>query len=332
MVSPKLLLISPVFHGYWKTIQDSLVALGYDVTTHLYDAPGTIPARIKNKVVHDLPQKFQPSGAENNITDEVIAKFKQVKPDVVLTVKGDILGRRWLEHLNESGVRFGTWMYDELRRMRYTPADYELLGNLASYSPADVDALCSRGLNAIEVPLAYDASMPLGQEICQAISFVGARYGNRELMLKNLASSGIPIKAYGKQWSRHWWDIARTRNFAPAGFETGRDLSRSNAYSVMASSPATINIHGDQDGFTMRTFEAAGVGGVQILDRADVDRYYDPGSEVLVYESEEELLELCKRVLSDSYWSRKIREAGQKRTLAEHTFAHRVKKLEQLWA
>ena len=29
----------------------------------------------------------------------------------------------------------------------------------------------------------------------------------------------------------------------------------------MAASAATLNLHGDQDGFTMRTFEAAASGG-----------------------------------------------------------------------
>ena len=99
----------------------------------------------------------------------------------------------------------------------------------------------------------------------------------------------------------------------------------------MASSPATLNIHGDQDGFTMRTFEAPGVGGLQIIDRPDVSRYYNVGEEVLVYESVDELIELCKRVLIDPKWADRIREAGQKRTLAEHTFDQRIQALESLW-
>ncbi|MDO4916760.1 MAG: glycosyltransferase, partial [Rothia sp. (in: high G+C Gram-positive bacteria)] len=141
----------------------------------------------------------------------------------------------------------------------------------------------------------------------------------------------IPVKAFGKQWSRHWWDVARTRNFNHPHIETGRDLDRSEAYGVMASSPATLNIHGDQDGFTMRTFEASGVGGLQILDRLDVDRYYVPGKEVLVYQSRDELIEICQRIFSEPAWAQKIREAGQARTLAEHTFAHRIQRLKQLW-
>lgn len=331
MYQPKLLLVSPVFHGYWTTIQDALAELGYSVTTHLYDAPRTLTERIKNKVIHDLPERFQPQSTQESVTDAVIATYQCIKPDIVLTVKGDILGRRWWELLNESSARFGTWMYDEMRRMRYSESDYELLGRIASYSPLDVETLNARGLDALEVPLAFDAKMPIGHKTCEEVSFVGARYGDREPMLQALAQAGIPVKAFGKQWSRHWWDIARTRNFNHPRIETGRDLNRSEAYGVMASSPATLNIHGDQDGFTMRTFEASGVGGLQILDRMDVDRYYVPGEEVLVYQSREELIDICHRIVAEPAWAQKIRNSGQTRTLAEHTFAHRIRKLERLW-
>ena len=125
--------------------------------------------------------------------------------------------------------------------------------------------------------------------------------------------------------------MARTRNFKDSGVPAGRDLDRSTAYGMMQSSPATLNIHGDQDGFTMRTFEASGVNGLQIVDRLDVERYYIPGEEVLVYSSPEELVEISRRVFRDKAWANKIREAGYRRTLAEHTFDKRVKTLEQLW-
>ena len=82
----------------------------------------------------------------------------------------------------------------------------------------------------------------------------------------------------------------------------------------------------------MRTFEAPGVGALHLIDRADVARYYEPEREVLVYESTEELIDLCARIFREPRWAHAIREAGQRRTLAEHTFDDRVKILEKLWA
>lgn len=333
MKQPKLLLVSPVFYGYWKTIADSLSKQGYEVISHLYDVPANLAERVRNKALHDLPERFRPASFENLVTDKAIARLTQERPDIVLVVKGDQLGDAWWHSLQESGTRYATWMYDEFRRMRYSDKDFDLglLGPIASYSPLDVQNLKGQGFEALEVPLAFDSAMQFTPQPNPDITFVGARYLGREQMLTQLQAAGIPVKAYGKQWSRHWWDVARTRNLKDSGVPAGRDLDRSAAYGLMAGSPATLNIHGDQDGFTMRTFEASGVGGLQIIDRTDVSRYYEVGTEVLAYESGDELIELCKRILADQQWAQQIREAGQKRTLAEHTFDHRIKTLEALW-
>ena len=99
----------------------------------------------------------------------------------------------------------------------------------------------------------------------------------------------------------------------------------------MACSAATLNVHGDQDGFTMRTFEAAGVGGVQLIDRPDLEGLYEPGTEVLPWASDDELIDLCLRATRDPAGTERIRVAARARTLAEHTFDHRVAVLEGAW-
>nr|WP_281368091.1 glycosyltransferase [Helcobacillus massiliensis] len=95
----------------------------------------------------------------------------------------------------------------------------------------------------------------------------------------------------------------------------------------MRDGAATLNIHGDQDGFTMRTFEACGVGAVQIIDRADVEGLYEPGRELLVASSADEAVDQAQRIVTDPSWARTIREAGKRRTLAEHTLVHRAEQL-----
>ena len=332
MSTPKLLLVSPAFHGYWKAIQTSLEVHGYAVRTHIYDAPGTLSERIINKLAHELPERYRPESLAQQATTKAIAAFNEYRPDIVLVIKGDMLGAAWWETLRASGVRYATWLYDELRRMHYSEEDLHKLGALASYSPLDAEHLRSIGFDVVDMPNAYDSHCPVVPTREDSISFVGARYPNREEILKYLVDAGLPVRAYGRAWSRHPWDIARTKMFADSGVPAERDIDRSVAYGVMASSPATLNIHSNQDGFTMRTFEAPGVGALQIIDRPDVDRYYEPGKEVLVYESLDELVEISQRIFHDPKWAAEIRRAGHERTMAEHTFDQRVKILEQLWA
>ena len=127
MRAPTILLVSPAFHGYWKAIEASLSVAGYEVRTHIYDAPGTVADRIRNKLAHELPEKYRPASAAVQATARAIVAFEEYRPDIVLVIKGDLLGDTWWQKLEESGVRYGTWLYDELRRMSYTLEDLRAL-------------------------------------------------------------------------------------------------------------------------------------------------------------------------------------------------------------
>ena len=72
-------------------------------------------------------------------------------------------------------------------------------------------------------------------------------------------------------------------------------------------------------------------GAVQLVDRADVSRHYEPGVELAVFGSPEEAAELAHRAATDRAWADGLRVAGRARTLAEHTFVHRARDLEDLW-
>jgi spore maturation protein CgeB len=163
------------------------------------------------------------------------------------------------------------------------------------------------------------------------VTFVGARYPGREQVLQYLADHGVPVMAYGRFWSRHPIDKLRTWRVTSPSFPSGRDTTLAQAYGIMRDSMATLNIHQDQDGFTMRTFEACGVGAVQIIDRDDVSELYDPGSEVLVYHNLDELREICGRIDSDPTRMRDLRGRAMKRTLAEHTVDQRLGVIEEMW-
>lgn len=332
MKARRILLVSPAFHGYWKSIATSLEAQGHEVMTHCYDLPCNLFERTGNKLLHDLPEKLRISTAEEMLTRRAVQRLREVRPEVVVIVKGDQLGAQWWVELARSGAARVTWLYDEMRRMRYTKENFSEIGPVASYSALDTLALREWGVPAVHLPLAYDHRLAVAPERGQAITFVGARYPSREIVLRQLQAEGLPVKAYGRTWSRQWGDVLRTRQFRNAGVPSGPDLSRERAYGVMAGSPATLNLHGDQDGFTMRTFEAPGVGALQFVDRPDVDQHFNVGTEALVFRNVDELTELSRRAFTDESWAEDIRVAGRRRALAEHTFDHRVKILEELWA
>lgn len=331
-MSRRVLLVSPGFHGYWRAIAAAFESLGSDVTAHRYDEHSTFAERAQNKLLHDLPDQLRWGAAEDLSTRRAVERLRAGSYDAVVVVKGDQLGTAWWEALDQSGLPSVVWLYDEIRRTRYAPDFLTSVGPIASYSKQDVGLLQEAGAHTAHVPLGFDSLLGFAPVPSSAVTLVGARYPNREALMVGIASAGVPSRAYGREWSRRLWDVARTRRLRGAGVPAGGDLDRAAAYGVMAGSLATLNIHSNQDGFTMRTFEAAGVGGLELVDRADVSEFYEVGTEVLVFEGIDDVVDAARKAQLDRVWASAIRVAGRKRTLAQHTLVHRARSLEAMWA
>lgn len=55
--TPTLLLVSPAFHGYHRSIAAAFEDLGYVVRTHCYDSYASWGEKVRNKVAHELPAR-----------------------------------------------------------------------------------------------------------------------------------------------------------------------------------------------------------------------------------------------------------------------------------
>ena len=266
------------------------------------------------------------------VTMNAVEALRSERFDVVVTVKGDLLGDAYWSELDSSGSRQLLWLYDEIARMRFDSRILDSRPSVVSYSPHDVATLLGRGVRAAHVLDAYDHTIPFVPRMSSEVVFVGARYPERERLLRVLSASGVPVRAFGRDWSGHPVDRLRTWRVRTPPVPNGRDVSRSSAYGITAGAVAALNSHTDQDGFTMRTYELPGSGGLQMIDRPDVAQIYEPGVEVLVFSSDDELVELGRKAFVDREWAARIAEKGQRRTLASHTFDHRVPILEAAWA
>ncbi|WP_244157449.1 CgeB family protein [Pseudoclavibacter helvolus] len=304
------------------------------MTTHCYDAPAGVIGKLGNKLVHELPERLQWKHLRDAATDRAISALDRVQPDLVIVVKGDQLADKWWDAVKRSAAKPVLWLYDELARMDYDVESLRELGPVVSYSPHDVGVMRAAGVHAEFVPDAHDSLLKFEPVSVPGISFVGARYPNREALLREVAQHGsAEVFVYGREWSRHLWDMVRTRRFDDSGVTAGRDVSRPEYYGIMRGSVATLNMHGDgHDGFSMRTFEAPGVGGLSLIDKEEVAQFYDIGTETLVFRDSGDVLEAVKRAAREPAWADAIRVAGARKTLAKHTFVHRVAQLEKLWA
>lgn len=332
----RTLLVTPGFHGYWRSIARALEAQGDECLVHVYDDRAGLSAKLWAKVAEDLPRRLgRDPGARSRarVTHAAVAAIGVAAPDRVLIIKGDTLEEDFWGALEARRLPRVVWLYDEVRRTEYDPDRLARLAPVASYSRLDTVMLTRAGVVAAHVPLAFDEHLR-GTAHSAAVHetvFVGARYPRREETLLALQRRGVAVRAFGADWSHHPIDRLRTWDLRRPALPAGRDLSRVAAYRVMAQASSTLNIHGDQDGFTMRTFEASGAGAVQLIDRPDVAELYEPGREVLPYAGIDELVDLCERARRDRPWAERLRAAARRRTLAEHTFGRRLRLLEPLW-
>lgn len=328
-------LVSPAFHGYWRAIAASLEAFGHNVSVVTYDHNAHLADRVRHHLRHELPRRVgmgRHRGLAREQTDRAIQSILEVRPDSVMVVKGDTLDDRFWDLLDEQHLPRVTWLYDEVRRTRWDFTRLSRIGPVATYSGLDDTAFRDAGIDSRHLPLAFDHRLvqpnPTRND---EVVFVGARYASRERILTLLDQAEVPVRAFGRDWSTHPVDRLRTWDWRRPAVPGGRDLARADAYREMAAGLATLNIHGDQDGLTMRTFEASGVGGLQLVDRSDLSGLYEPGKELLTWETDDELVELCRRAARDQGWTAAVRRAGRRRTLADHTFDHRVAVLTGAW-
>lgn len=328
----RVLVVGPRFHGYCSAVSSALEAIGHEARVHEYDRVNGFLPRARNKAVHDLPSGLVPAAWQQEATDRAVRVLRETAPQAVLVLKGDLLGAAWWEELLASDLRCAVWFYDELSRMEFPDQLLHQLPAVATYSRADAAQLTDRGMPAMHLPLAFDSRLSYCTTPQETVSFIGARYGERVRLLCEAAELGVPVRAYGREWSGRLLDMAATRKLPVQGVPGAPQLDRAESYGVMAGSLASINTHSHQDGFTMRTFEVPGVGGIELVDRRDVEELYEPDREVLVFDSAAHLAQLVERVRTEPGWARQIRERGRAHTMAEHTFVHRMRTVEALWA
>jgi len=124
--TPRLLLVSPAFHGYWRAIQGALERRGYAVTTHLYDVRTPL-ARARHKLTREVLPRLGATDRGASDGDAAVAAIRMTDPHVLLVVKGDTLGEVFWDRAQQVPRR-ALWLYDEIRRTRHTTASLAAAG------------------------------------------------------------------------------------------------------------------------------------------------------------------------------------------------------------
>jgi len=105
-------------------------------------------------------------------------------------------------------------------------------------------------------------------------------------------------------------------------------------FQKLRDSRVVFNNHIDispESASNMRLFETTGVGACLLTDwKKNLPELFEPDKEVLTYRTAEECVEKVKYLLENEETRRSIAEAGQRRTLREHTFENRAARIDEI--
>jgi spore maturation protein CgeB len=158
------------------------------------------------------------------------------------------------------------------------------------------------------------------------ITFVGglSRVHKRGSELLNNVSEKLTIELFG--YGKDTLSTSSSAYKHHHGEVWGLDM-----YRILAQSRMTINRHGEIAGkfaANMRLYEATGMGTCLVTDwKENLPTLFEPEKEVVTYRNADELIEKVNYLLENDKEREKIAEAGQKRTLKEHTYQNRMKEL-----
>ena len=211
--------------------------------------------------------------------------------------------------------------------------DFRAYDLVISSLPNFVRWFRARGVNAELNRLAFDPIVleKLGPQPTRdiAVSFVGSlsrEHADRITLLERVAAA-VPLKIWGN-------GIERLPKTSPLhaiyqGQAWGRGM-----FDILRRSRITLNHHIDLAGNyanNMRLYEATGSGAMLLTDaKENLAEIFAPGREVATYRTPEECVAQMRHYLAHDDERAAIAEAGQRRTLTDHTYALRTGEILEL--
>ncbi|WP_246767275.1 glycosyltransferase [Rhizobium leguminosarum] len=259
------------------------------------------------------------------LLDVAVAQIRQLKPDVLYCQDLSFFPSRILKEMR-SDIRLIVGQIASPLPPSDFLSGYDLI--LTSF-PHFVDRIRALGIRSEYFRIAFERRVLDELGVVEKnidVSFVGgisAHHKNAIPVLEHLArNTNIAFFGYGARNLPQGSPILA----AHQGEVWGLDM-----YRALARSRITINRHiavAENYANNMRLYEATGVGSLLLTDRkTNLGELFVEGREVVTYSDAHNAVEQIKRLLQAPDEMSQIAAAGQRRTLGEHTYEHRMREL-----
>jgi len=304
----------------------NLLILGHEAQEHVINCRPLQEAWTR-EWAPKLSSGFSPRTAvwEMKVVDEQVRRFN---PDVLFIQNITYFDSEFVSHLgNYSGLVVGQAAYP--LDWGYNFGSYDLI--ISSF-PHYVDRFRQAGVNSAYLALAFEESLlqrlgelptDLGAVFVGGIS---ANHRQAERDLEHLAQK-VPLDLWG-----YGADTLPTTSPLRAGHHGpawGIEM-----YKILARSRIALNRHGEVSGNfanNMRLYEATGVGSCLVTDLKDnLKDFFEVDREIVAYESAEDCADKISYLLEHDRERSQIAQAGQRRTLRDHTYSRRIEELVEI--
>lgn len=254
------------------------------------------------------------------------AQIKHHKPDVLLNQDVTGISSSFLRQM-KSYVRLLVGQH--AATCLPEAGDFSCYDLVISSFPPTVEYFRQKGITAELSRMGFEPrvlSYLKVEERPLEVTFIGGFYGvhsSRAVLLEDLCHRFSQVRVWGPGIDHLPASSAIPKSYV--GQAWGREM-----YQILHNSKVTLNHHGDIAPYAnnMRLFEATGVGTLLITDwKANLHEMFEPGKEVVAYRTPEECAELIQYYLEHDDEREVIARAGQRRTLQEHTYYHRMQEL-----
>lgn len=255
----------------------------------------------------------------------VAAQARTFKPDVIFVCDVLYLPAHFHRTLKQyTRLLVGEMAYPIPPNLDLTPFDL-----ICSAAPHFVDRLRQAGARSEMLRLGFEQTVldrvgvqPKNAELA-FIGSVGKDHQQRMELLEAL-SQRVSLSCWGA-------GVDSLRADSPLRGRVNPPLWGYDMYRQLQRSKIALNIHIDmaeQFAANMRLYEATGVGTMLLTDwKTNLHEMFELGVEVVAYRSIPECVELVEHYLAHESEREAVAAAGQKRTLCEHSYYHRMQEL-----
>ncbi len=287
----------------------------------------------QNKILdrlRQLPYVYKLIGRSNWIDQIVLAQVAAYHPDVVYLQDLSVLSPKTLRQLKTSGCLLVGQIACPLPSIANL-REFDLI--LTSF-PHYVTMFNQMGIRSEYFKIGFESRLLKAipkQARVYDVTFIGSfsPYHLSGTKVLETVARHVPIHVWGQGLEFLSPRSPLRKHYH--GEAWGRDM-----YQILASSKIVINRHISSalnNANNMRLYESTGMEAMLITDtKSNLSKLFKVGKELVSYKDSQDLIGSLQYYLENPAKRTSIAQAGQERTLKEHTYTHRMQELSNILA